>query len=129
MSNLKDYLKCAYANYYTKSGASYLACAVTLEGVEEIFNLNETIMFFPQLVLAVGSSLLLAGSLVGKHTFNQYLRAKEKFSKHKDLPFDTEDVYQRSAYCTKVGIYLAAQESGLEERLSAPKPNLLDDLN
>lgn len=117
-SFLKDYIKCAAANKVTLAG--YLSLATGL-CIHSFLNTEESgyLQHLAYATTNMGSTLLIS-TLLGIQTFETYRETRNKLKKFGNI----KEIYQKvknKAYCTRVGMELAAKESGLEKFLGETK--------
>lgn len=113
LQELRDYGKCVFANKYTLIGYTSAALAVGLEysGLSEDHLLNAT-----QIGLLGLSAIMLSVSVLGYESYRVYRLTKTYIDKHGTINNSLRNLSQK-AYCIKIGIKLAAKESGLEHIL------------
>ena len=113
LQDLTDYAKCAIANRYTFTGYASAVLAVGLEysGLPQGNLLNAT-----QISLLGLSSFMLYSSVLGYESYRVYKLTKKYIGKHMTISPKLRDLSPK-AYCIRIGIKLAARESGLEHLL------------
>ena len=113
LQDLTDYAKCAIANKYTFTGYASTILAVGLEysSLPQNGLLNAT-----QIGLLGLSSIMLGISVLGYESFRVYKLTKKYIDKHMTINHRLRNLAPK-AYCIKIGIKLAARESGLEHLL------------
>ena len=115
--NVKDYLKCTWANKATL--ASYLLLGTYILsraiGIQEDHS-QEILRQSVQFISGLGSFELLLLTWGGANTFHTYRRAKKHIEQFEELPSRYIDL-KGKWYCTKVAVRLAAKEAGLENQL------------
>jgi len=115
--NIKDYLKCVYANKFTLAGYIGLTSAFTaIIFKEPLINQITHEAYAIIIGITFGYSMFSLGvTSFGTETLDSYKRTKNNVNKYGTI----NDVYyyKHSMYCNKVGVKLALKEAGLEKIL------------
>lgn len=114
-----DYLKCAYHNTGVLLGYSgiFASLSASALAVAEVENLQgKCAIVAASTVVGFNCFLLLDMTDYGRETVNAYVRVREHIAKFGRLDERFKKKF-KPTYCNAVGINLAVDEAGLEERL------------
>jgi len=115
-TNIKDYVKCVYANKATLVGyiGAVTSGVLLFHGKPESQEL-QGLYIASVYSLSQLSSVLLGATKFGRETFQSYRRAKKHIQEYETI--NTKYYDKHKLYCDKVGVRLAAREAGLEDKL------------
>lgn len=108
---LKDYTKSVIANKFTLTG--YLGMCITTGIV--FYIQDETFPTRIYEIVAFGLSCIpVLGSAFGLETYETYRKTKKHIKENKKIKIGFKSRHSRY-YCRRIGMKLAAKESGLED--------------
>lgn len=114
----KDYLKCVYANKFTLAGYLSLPISASLAVAGHNLAHDNTSGVFYTLAADVGLIGIACLKITswGNETLKAYNKSKKYIQKFGKIKSDYQGI-KDNWYCSRVGMRLAIEESGLEEVL------------
>lgn len=117
---IKDYIKCAYANKATLAGFISLplsiAAGIAGKQLELDHPMIQSVAYLTSSILFMGGLYLLHETLYGFDTLEKYQKTKKHILKVGAINQHYSKIHNLF-YCSRAGIRLAAKEAGLEATL------------